>query len=168
MPDSPLASEVRDIVHQEFKQSGFRNRRSNFFNIRGEYVAFSSLQKSAWGESFYLDIGYLLEQPFPKEDKLIIARCNIRTRANYLATPHDDRYIDRLLDTTKPLGDLDRTAALQAFLRCYVFPALAAGPSIDDLRSQLKSSFGPGCLMMDRYAQSIIGSLEDSTTSEER
>jgi hypothetical protein len=85
-----------------------------------------------------------------------------------ISPPHDERYIDRLLDATKPLGDLDRAPSLRAFLQRYVFPALLGGPSIDDLRSHLKSMFAPGSLLMDRYAQSIIGSLEESATSGER
>jgi hypothetical protein len=167
MPDSPLAPDIRKIVQSEFKQRGFRVRGSNFFRIQDEYVAFSSLQKSAYGDAFYLNIGFILQNPFPAAERMTVERCNIIARANNLATPHDERHIDRLLDATKPLGDLDRAAALRAFLHCYVFPALSAGPSIDDLRLHLQSSFGPG-LAMDRCAQSIISSLEESATSGER
>lgn len=166
MPDSPLALEVRNIVQSEFKQHGFRIRRSNFSRIQGEYVAFSSLQKSAWSEAFYLNIGYIVQQPYPAAEKMKVERCNIIARANDLATPHDERHIDRLLDTTKPLGDLDRTAALRTFLDRYVFPALTGGPSIDDLRSLLKTSFGRA-IGMDRCAQAILGPLDVSATTRE-
>jgi hypothetical protein len=166
MPDGPLAREVRNVVHHEFKQRGFRNRRSNFFCVNGDYVAFSSLQKSWYGECFYLDIGYILEKPFPPAERMTVQRCNVRARANHLATVRDERYIDRLLDTTQPLGDIDRTAELRTFLDRHVFPALSGGPTIDDLRTLLKSSFG-GTILMDRYAQTVIGPLDVAATPDE-
>jgi hypothetical protein len=87
MPDSPLAREIREFVYNEFRQHDFRIRRSTFSRIQGKYVAFSSLQKSYWGESFYLNIGYIVQSPYPVAERMTVERCNIITRANYLAPP---------------------------------------------------------------------------------
>jgi Domain of unknown function (DUF4304) len=143
-PTEPSGSSAYDLtvstpngVHEAFGQfgrkAGLERKGSVWFRRSDTVVAVVGLQKSQYGRSYYVNVGFWLRElgdnRFPKEE-----RCHIRVRLGGLATDQRER-INELLNLDYELPETVRVSELVALLNDVLLPAIERGANIDGLRA---------------------------------
>jgi hypothetical protein len=120
---------VRDAVQRAFdrfgKESGFEKKSGSWYRRADEVISVSNLQKSQYGQQYYLNQAFWLcqfgEERSPKESK-----CHIRARLGSLLPGQADA-IGCLLDLDQPMSDEDRIEQLVGLLRERLLPLIERG-----------------------------------------
>jgi hypothetical protein len=125
-------------ISPELIAHGFRRHRQAWYRSTREVVQVFNLQKSQWGEQYYMNLGLWLKElgglATPPESK-----CHIRIRATELPRA---KAIARLLDLDKDVPSVERSNALRAALVAHVFPFFDACSSLDGI-VQLREKLAP-------------------------
>lgn len=128
----------RNIVQRAFDdfgtEAGLVKRSGSWYANNPETILVINLQKSQYGDSYYINVGLWLNaletQEFPKEH-----HCHIRTRLTRIVPATLEEHLEELLDLGTPIGDDVRSHELLEIFRSTLFPLISATATLGDLRS---------------------------------
>ena len=125
---NPVRLALKDVLGY----AGFSRRGDSWFRTTDEVVEVLNLQKSQWGNQYYLNYALWLlplgETKFPKEE-----RCHVRFRVDAIVSPGAD--LVRLLDLDADSSDAERRSKLVAVLTSELLPFAEACRTLSGLRS---------------------------------
>ena len=111
---------------------GFIRKGDFWFRSTDEVVEVSNLQKSQYGEQYYLNYALWLrplgEESFPKEEK-----CHIRMRAGAIVSSSTE--LGTLLDLESNVAEVERRSRLADVLTRELLPFAASCRTIEGLRT---------------------------------
>ena len=121
---------------------GFKGSRRTWLRDEGFAVAVVNLQKSAWGDMFYLNLGIVFDE-LGRPASIKEYRCHLRWRAPLREDPA--KTLEAALDgDTRGLSNEDRQAVLRRYLLEEADPMLRRWSHLDvlaeDYRSRLLAS----------------------------
>jgi hypothetical protein len=127
-PQKVLEAQITSVL----KPLTYTKRGGTWHRDRGKIISVVNLQKSRWGDDFYLNVGVYLKQ-LGGEERPPESRCHVRCRAETLAgmpkLPDDLKEVDTVIRTIAVpwLDALATPEEVAAFLRseashrCLVF-----------------------------------------------
>lgn len=129
----------RDAIQQAFdvwgRSAGLEKKSGSWYRLGDEVTSVSTLQKSQYGPSYYINQAFWLRQlgdeRFPKDNK-----CHIRLRLRSLVGA-DAEWLNQLLDLAWVIPDEDRIVELIAILDERLSPIVERGDSLKGLRGLL-------------------------------
>ncbi len=147
---------LRDAIGMPLKHAGFKQKSDSWYMANNETISVVNLQKSAYGEQYYVNVGLWLKDlgdaETPKEH-----HCHIRCRWKSLIQ-EDEKYLERLLDLDDTsFSDDERSAKIGHFVEMNVVPFLQKCASLEGLRSLYKSSVWPKASLIHRNARELLG-----------
>ncbi len=93
--------------------AGFARRRTSWYWQTDDVIQVVNLQKSRWGNQYYLNFGVWL-LPLGKSKAPLESKCHIRWRIDELPRA---RRTAELLDLERPLPDAERSAKLRRIMQ---------------------------------------------------
>lgn len=129
---NPIAMALSQVLEPE----GFLKKASNWYSKAPEVIRMANLQKSIYGNQYYVNFGLWLNAlgaaEFPKENQ-----CHIGWRLGALS-PRKEKLLASLLDLEKRMSDEDRVKALVDFIRKDSL-LLQQCHSLEDIRRSAKA-----------------------------
>lgn len=127
----------RSVIHEGLERfaraAGMEKKSGTWYRQGDEVVAVVDLQKSQYGQQYYLNLGFWLRElgadRYPKG-----LRCHISVRLETLA-PEERHRIARLLDLDHEIPDEQRVDELVALLNERTLPLIERGSSVVGLRA---------------------------------
>jgi hypothetical protein len=140
-------------MNDELRPAGFHRKGASWYLRGKEIVAVLNLQKSQYGDRYFLNIGFLLmdldDNPFPREEQ-----CHVRTRAAQLWS-EDRPGIEDMLDMEYPFSaEPERISSIRLFVQERLIPLLREGSQAEGLSQIVKTR--PGFLV-HRDARKRLG-----------
>lgn len=133
---SALTSAFATQLAPDLKMRGYKKSGPTWRRKKDDTIQVLNLQKSQWGDSFYVNIGlYLIA--LGEEEQPTEYRCHVRCRAERLM-PEEHFEFRGLLDFTTALADSDRYTRIRALIAQYPLAWLDANSTEAALRSTLK------------------------------
>ncbi|WP_417386470.1 DUF4304 domain-containing protein [Gimesia sp.] len=134
---------LKNAMDTELKPYGFQRKGSNWYLSSETVIAMLNLQKSQYGATYFLNLGFWLQRiehnDFPREHQ-----CHVRTRASSLwpeGTPRPEAGPPRIADLLNiddyPCDDTQRLDQLRQFIAVKLIPVLKAGLTIEGLNQLL-------------------------------
>lgn len=147
---------ARDVVQRAFdwlgRNQGFTRRSGDLFKHSDQVVALLDLQRSDYGRSYYINVGFALNQLHGGAvDKFGL--CDIRLRAEALIGDADE--LLRLLDLETALDEDAREIELRRVFEERLVPAVDTGLTIDGLR-QLEAAGQLGRGFVRKQARAVL------------
>ena len=146
--------ELVKLIDNEMKRAGFKRKGKNWYLETDETVEVVNLQKSQWGNQYYVNLGILLkaldQSNTPKE-----YQCHIRARLNDVA----DEAIDwgKILDLEDAsVVEEQRATATSNALRDNALPFLRKMSTTNGIKHEL-SDKGFGNLAVMQIARRFLG-----------
>jgi hypothetical protein len=88
-------------ISSVLKPLGYAKRAGTWHRDHGKVISVVNLQKSQWGDDFYLNLGVYLKQ-LGNEDRPAESHCHVRCRAEALAgmpkLPNEPKEVDTLIN----------------------------------------------------------------------
>ncbi|QDT77312.1 hypothetical protein Mal35_07380 [Gimesia maris] len=134
---------LKNAMHAELKPRGFQRKGSNWYLSGAQVIAMLNLQKSQYGATYFLNLGFWLQQiehnDFPRAHQ-----CHISARASSLwpeGTPRPEAGPPRIADLLNlddyPCNDTQRLDQLRRFIADKLVPVLKAGVTLEGLNQLL-------------------------------
>ncbi|MEW6747808.1 MAG: DUF4304 domain-containing protein [Planctomycetota bacterium] len=129
---NPLRLALEDVLGP----AGFSRKGDSWLRRTDEVVEVVNLQKSQYGNQYYLNYGLWLcalgEDAFPKEEK-----CHIRMRAGAIVS--SEAQLGRLADLESIVSDSERRAGFARLITDEFLPFADACRTVSGLRSFLEA-----------------------------
>ena len=123
--------ELTNLIDQELVLNGFK-KKGNYWVINGEEITkMVNLQKSQFGNSFYINYGYILKS-IPLSNMMHIY--NRVASSNY----NENKRIKELLDLENKIPNEDRILELKQLIRDKLVRNIQAVNTEEDLLNELK------------------------------
>ena len=138
----------REAFAKPLKAAGFKKKRpTTWYRDGAETICVVNLQKSPYGNEFYVNIGLWLKA-LGDNDKPVEYHCHIRTRWEELI-PEDEFKIKRLLDLEDmSMFDEDRVKEIPRLLQSYIFPFFAKVDTLKKIRAMYGTPTWPVGLVL--------------------
>jgi len=138
------AEDLIELLNQEFGTVGFTKVKDNWYLAREDCTQVVHLQKSAYGEQYYLNIGVLLKRlddtQYPDEHK-----CHIRIRPHMLAAHQN---IPQMIDfEDNSVHPQERMTLLSRVVKEVILPFLDDMADLRSIRVSLKSDKYPNLII---------------------
>ena len=153
MSQPKLLTETFDAV---LKPAGFKRKSDTWYSSRHDTVLILNLQKSTFGQQYYVNLGVWLkalgENETPKEN-----HCHVRCRWKATMPDVDAAELERLLDLADgSMSAAERVSRISELLNGHVLPFFAQVASLDGLRTALGSK---SCRIhyVTRTAKELLG-----------
>jgi hypothetical protein len=148
---------IKDAFGSAMKKAGFQKKSDGWYRDTNEAVLVANLQKSNFGEQYYVNLGIWLkvlgEVPFPKE-----YQCHIRVRAATLEPERQKYWESEVFNLEhREILDAGRFDLVQSFLETTALPFLLACGSLSELRRLHREGRFKGAAIMVR-AREILQS----------
>jgi hypothetical protein len=114
-------NELLAILNTHLAPMGFARRRSTWYRATEDLVQAVNLQKSQWGNQYYLNVGIWIVA-LGRSSSPALHRCHVRWRVNELPRA---RSLERLLDLEHEMPDDARAKKLGAVLQKSLAPFVA-------------------------------------------
>jgi hypothetical protein len=128
---SKTTNPLKLALEESLVPAGFARNGDTWYRSATETVQVVNLQKSAWGEQYYLNVGLwfraLGEQAHPKEQ-----HCHVRTRVEDLLA--DGSRTKDLLDLDVEMADVVRKEQFAGLVRSQLLPFFDECRTIDGVR----------------------------------
>jgi hypothetical protein len=125
-------SPIHEALDRFGRDLGLEKKSGAWYRLCEEVIAVVDLQKSQYGASYYVNLGFWLralgEERYPKG-----ARCHIAVRLENLA-PDERQGITRLLDLDHEMPDEQRIDELIALFKERLLPVIEQGSTLAGLR----------------------------------
>jgi hypothetical protein len=149
---------IVDAINSVLKSHGFKKKSNNWYLGKDEVVLLVNLQKSQYGNQFYVNCAVLVKNlsdlEFPQEEK-----CHIRFRLDSNDTNVPEKRVESLLDLENDLiTEEDRTAELQKLITDYALPHLNKCSTLNGITEILSSGKFKGWAVR-KNLQDLIASL---------
>lgn len=136
MTDSKLFKEALEIP---LKEAGFKKKTDTWYWVNNEVVLLVNLQKSQYGNQYYVNCGVSLKSlsasEFPKEH-----HCHIRFRLRSIALDKLENDIDSVFNLeNKSLSDQQRKEEISRLIRDIALPTLQGCSSESGIAETIKS-----------------------------
>ncbi|MES2822752.1 MAG: DUF4304 domain-containing protein [Pseudomonadota bacterium] len=130
---------IIDAINPALKSHGFKKKSSNWYLYKSEVVLVVNLQKSQYGNQFYINcavlVKALLDLEFPQEEK-----CHIRFRLDSNGTDAPENRVKLLLDLENDsISDEDRKSELKKLITSYVLPHLEKCSTLSGITEMVNS-----------------------------
>jgi hypothetical protein len=125
-------NEFKVFLNDIFKTFGFKRKGNNWFSENNELIKVINLQKSNFGNQYYINYGYIL-----KSLKLDKFEMHIFHRLSSLDKKENER-IKELLDFEGNIDDSQRKSELKSFLEKNLIQSLIQINSEIDILNELK------------------------------
>lgn len=123
-------------VERELKSAGFSKKSGTWYQDQGETWALVNLQKSQYGQQYYVNVGLELKV-LEQTPRLQESQWAISLRANFLPGVDDGR-LKTLLDAEDTSVDAaERDTELGDFVRRRLLPFMGGLKTNDDLREAI-------------------------------
>lgn len=146
---------IKSSLSCVLKNAGFRRKGNNWFWETEDAVVVVNLQKSNFGEQYYVNLAVWLralgDASEPKEQL-----CHVRLRSTALDAERQKYWEDKVFNLEYPLPDEERDALSRSFMESNALPFLRAAASLDGLRNLQGEGRLKGAAVMAK-AQSLIG-----------
>jgi hypothetical protein len=114
---------IKAAFDDALKEAGFHKKSGTWYLEKEEVVLVANLQKSQWGQQYYINLGIWLrrlgEKKFRKENE-----CHLRLRARSLPAIDDD-FFNQTFDLENPtLTPEERYERVRSIMREIVIPFL--------------------------------------------
>jgi hypothetical protein len=128
-------AEIETAITQELKTIGFKKKGTSWYLNSDESVCLFNLQKSNFGDQYYLNIGILIKQlsneSFPKEN-----HCHIRGRLSQICS-NTKQLEDDLNFEDKSISPEYKIAGIIKVIRECAILFFASSKTLLDLKKQL-------------------------------
>jgi hypothetical protein len=121
------------------KAKGFRKTGATWHRDGNRLVQVFNIQKSQWGDQFYLNVGIYLRD-LGNEARPTEYRCHVRCRAERLLGDGEFADLRECLDFDRPLDRDQRYARLQQIVAERVLPWLDENRTLESLGTGLRDS----------------------------
>ena len=129
----------KSVIHEEIDRfgvsAGLKKKSGRWYRHCEDVIVVVDLQKSYWGNSYYVNMGFFLralgEKLFP-----LGRECPISVRLESLGQDQQSR-IEKILNLEYDIADDQRLKELSDFLDSYLRPALERGCSMVGLRTMV-------------------------------
>jgi hypothetical protein len=115
------------------RESGFKKQSSAWYRRTADAVLVMNLQKSDFGEQYYVNLGVWLitlgDVPFPKAN-----HCHVQMRAVALCRDQQDFLEMEVFNLDRSMEPLERVELIRSFLKSMAIPFLNECGSIEGLR----------------------------------
>lgn len=127
-----IESEIDGVL----KKAKFRKKGASWYWDTSECTCVVNLQKSQWGNQYYVNLGVLLKglTPIanPKE-----SQCHIRERLSEIVP--NKREFEKAFNLEEPLGTKERLSIVSESIEKQAFPFLSLLQSADGIRGAFKA-----------------------------
>ena len=149
-PQDLLVGELAPIL----REAGFRKERSTWRRAEAETILVLNLQKSSWGENFFINLGVYFRVLGP-EQKPPAHRCHLGCRAE--AIPEAMPLLSRALDFDPPTGvsEEERRSAVRE-IAGHALSWLRARRTVDGARLEHQAESHTRCLVHTE-ARDLLG-----------
>jgi len=148
------ANVIKSSLSSVLKEAGLRRKGSNWFWDTEDAVVVVNLQKSNFGDQYYVNLALWLralgDAQEPKEQL-----CHVRLRATALDGEEQRYWENEVFNLEHPLPDEDRASLIRSFMGDTVLPFLRAAAYLDGLRDMHTAGRLKGAAIMLK-AQSLI------------
>ena len=127
---------IEEAIAGVFKEAGFKKRGTTWHLNIHECICVVNLQKSQWGEQYYINLGVLLKRLAPVSSPNE-SQCHIRERLSEIV-PNTSQ-CEKALNLEEPLPTQQRIAIITGMLREHALPFLLSLQSSDGIRKALRS-----------------------------
>lgn len=134
---SALTSVFAAQLAPDLKARGYKKSGPTWRRRKDDAIQVLNLQKSQWGDSFYVNVGLYLTA-LGEEEQPTEYRCHVRCRAERLVPREHFAELRGLLDFTTDLSESDRYTKIRALIEHYLLAWLDANSTEVALRSTLK------------------------------
>jgi hypothetical protein len=136
MADSKL---VKEALGTPLAEAGFKRKSDTWYRGNDEVVLVVNLQKSQYGDQYYVNCGVALKSlgavEFPKEH-----HCHIRFRLTAIVSDAKRKDIESVFDLENDsLSDQVRRGEVSKFIRSIALPILEGCSSRDGIIETIKS-----------------------------
>jgi hypothetical protein len=139
MSVSPLTTEFAARLAPIFKAKEFRKTGATWHRDADRLVQVFNIQKSQWGDQFYLNVGIYLRD-LGNESRPTEYRCHVRCRAEGLLGDGEFPDLRKCLDFDSSLDRDQRYARLQQIVAERVLPWLDENKTLESLGTRLRNS----------------------------
>ena len=126
-------SEIAGLLDEALKPAGFKRKGNYWVDNKGELTRLVNLQKSDFGDFFYINFGYVL-----KIIPLGMQRMHVYNRLTSIDFNERAR-IQALLNWENEIRDYERETHLREVLNSNLLPKIQSVNSEDDLLRELKA-----------------------------
>jgi hypothetical protein len=149
-----MSNLIKMVVDSSFRSHGFNKTGSTWYKDCPESTLVANLQKSQYGDSYYLNLGVWLkalgESLAPKEHQ-----CHIRLRLNNMV----GKSLDQALNMENAeLGENDRRQIIAAAVENEAIPWLISCASTDGIRAQFEAGLLSKA-MINKRVKEFIGNI---------
>lgn len=149
---------IIDAISSALKTHGFKKKASNWYLHNNETVLLVNLQKSQYGNQFYINgailVKALLDLEFPQEEK-----CHIRFRLGTNDTGAPEKRAEILLDLENEfISEDDRKVELENLVIDYILPHLNQCSTLSGIAEVINSGRFKGWAVR-KNLQDLIQSL---------
>lgn len=137
MKEKIVVNPIEAAFDDALKEAGFHKKSGTWYLEKEQVVLVANLQKSRWGEQYYINLGIWLkplgEKKFPKEHE-----CHIRLRARSLPAIDDD-FFDQTFDLENTtLTAEERSERIRSVMREIVIPFLNRCGSVSGIKEEFQ------------------------------
>jgi len=129
--------ELKKVLNNELSQYGFHRKGSTWLLKKKEVIVLVNLQKSNYGEYYYINIGFLLRHIDDIQNPRV-EFCHLQGRADGISE-NDTSLVSSLLDLESSLDDENRINLFSLFIREKIIPLVLSGVTIQGLREIVKN-----------------------------
>lgn len=126
---------IHQVIRESVGEYGFKKKSNSWFFLNSEVTQIINVQKSIYGEAFYINCGIGINQLEPKSFQKEVD-CHIRARASSDVFMEDAEReeIKKLLDFSRDDVDyLTRMNKFKYYLDSYILPFFEKYNSLDEI-----------------------------------
>ncbi len=131
------ANPIRTALQDALEPVGFHRKGDSWFATSEDVVQVVNLQKSQYGQQYYVNVGLWLSalgppaKPQPKEEQ-----CHIRLRLTAISP--DENELRRLLDLETAISEGTRKSELAALVASQLVPFMGSAKTVSGVRTLLE------------------------------
>ena len=127
---------IEEAIAGVLKEAGFKKKGTTWYLNAHECICVVNLQKSQWGEQYYVNLGVSLKRLAPASSPNE-SQCHIRERLSEIV-PNKSQ-CEKTLNLEESFPTQQRIAIITGMLREHALPFLLSLESSDGIRKALRS-----------------------------
>jgi len=142
MSTKESAKRVEAEFNAILKPLGFNKRARHWVRETAQCFTLVNLQKSQWGDKFYVNLGAFVRQLDPQVTAPLEHHCHYRIRLTELVP--DAAALERGLDLENEVAEEERFEVISSALRDYGVPWLKSVETLEGMRERLAAGSDKG------------------------
>lgn len=136
------------------KPLGFSKKGKHWVREAAQCFSLVSLQKSQWGEQFYVNLGAFVKELDPQVTAPKESQCHLRVRLTHLLP--DKTALERCLDFENEMAEEERLRIITSALRDYGLEWLKSAETLEGIRERLTEEATKGAAVSVRL-KTLLG-----------